>query len=189
MTESIEKFNQGKHTLRMKKKAKTCGGKHGCQCKCGVCDIDECNCACHQLDTLHTRSIRYLLVKYDGRLLMDVQDMSRNELFLTMARSERSELLLQKGNELVEAKLNTDDTVDESVMFRTDPATDQAAMIHRLQKVIEKKTRDRNKSRKERVSEKSRTKASTTPRKSTTSKSKPRKSEAARKRALARCAT
>lgn len=163
------------------KKAKACGGKTGCQCRCGVCDIDTCNCPCHELDNLSDGSIRFLLVKYDGQMMVDVQDMSRNWLFMKIAHSDKSALILKKGNQLLQHKLETEETLDESNVF---PERARKDMLDKLRNVIDKRARGKS-----RVSMGSKKPKATSMPARAKAKTKSKTSDAARKRALARCKT
>ena len=91
-----------------------CGGdeQDGCPCRCGICTLDDCKCACHNLDGLSNEYVKQILVQHTNHNLADVSRLSRNELFGLMARSDDPMALLRHGVNMF-VKLQRQQGVDE----------------------------------------------------------------------------
>ena len=168
-----------------------------CGCVCGLCRLTDCECECHELDSLTNDHLKQILVRYGNHDFMDVVNLSRNHLFKLFCESDNSAELLKQGVKLdieLQSQRHGNDEADDDVLAeiaRMTPVKSSKtfARITTPEKTIKKKGKVLKPKPKAKSSKSSNLR---TPKGKSKSKPKAKTKTAAQKkreRALKRCAT
>lgn len=84
-----------------------------CNCVCGACEEEGCECECHMLDSLNNSQLQQLLIKHCDATVTDVYGKSRNELF-RLVTSTDPELILNEGLKMIKASISAAQTTRSS---------------------------------------------------------------------------
>ncbi len=156
-----------------------CGGD--CGCVCGLCADNDCDCECHELDALPNEHLKQILVRFGECDFVDVQNLSRNELFRLMTESDNPQDLLKHGVSLLvrlQSQRGFTETND-AILYEIARTSPSHAFARRTPvKSLHKKTVKKDTSKKARP----RKEVKTAARNKTAAQKK-------RERALKRCAT
>ena len=158
-------------------------------CKCGICHKANCGCECHVLDALPNDHIKQILIRYGNYDTIDVQHLTRNELFAYMFHADDTSQILKRGVDmLVKLQSQRGDDLNQDVDedFLRELASSFSPSDHARRTPEKEFMKKRAPIKKIVVKPKAKPKSSKAPTRTKTTKTAAQKK---RERALARCVT